>query len=330
MNENIESNLGIENKESLKQYSFETLDPRINHPNEQIKEQTLLANQTIFDKGNVMGIEVTIPSLAEKCDLGNIDPQHSDSNENLAAIEVAETIELPEGEVTFVTIRADLDSIGSMALLLLRKEGTEITPEIKERIIKIADADKFNNGPWSGKQSLPSPGSPWGDDNEELGAMAASTADFKLSLKDRVDMMKQWIETGEESEKYRIQVEDERKEIVSALESGEIQVETVADGRIALVESKHRAGMQIGYSQSPIVIAFNPEFGFGDSPKVKKYTIAQHENGYVELNKVKEELEQLEPGWGGSPTIIGSPQGESSKLSKEQVIEIVEKHTMPD
>lgn len=328
MKENFESS--VESKESLNNYTFETLDPRINHPNEKIKEQANLANQAIFDKGNIMGIEVTIPGLAEKCDLGNIDPQHSENNENLAAIEVAETIELPEGEVTFATIRADLDSVGSMAIISLRQEGVEITDEIRERVSKIADADKFNNGPWPGKKTLPSLESPWGDDNEELGAIAASTADFKLSMQDRVEMMKQWIQTGKESEQYRMQVKKEREEIVNALESGEIKVETVADGRIALIESKHRAGMQIGYSQAPIVVALNPEFGFGDAPKVKKYTIAQFENGFVDLKEVKEDLEKLEPGWGGSPTIIGSPQGESSKLSKEEVIRVVERHTAPD
>jgi len=324
MKENFENT--VENQESPNQYSFEILDPRINHPNEQIKEQAHLANQTIFEKGNVMGIEVTVPALAEKCDLGNIDPQHSEGNENMAAIEVAETMELPEGEVTFATVRADLDSVGSMALIALRQEGTEITDEIKERVTKIADTDKFNNGPWPGKQELPSKENPWGDDNKELGAIAASTADFKFSMQDRVNTMKQWIQTGEEPEGHRIQVEEERKEMVNALESGEIQVETVTDGGIALVESKHRAGMQIGYSQAPVVVALNPEFGFGDSPKVKKYTIAQFENGFVDLNKVKEDLNEQEPGWGGSPTIIGSPQGESSKLSKEDVAEIVEKY----
>ena len=38
------------------------------------------------------------------------------------------------------------------------------------------------------------------------------------------------------------------------------------------------------------------------------------------------ELAALEPGWGGSPTIGGSPQGVSSLLTTEQVVEVVARH----
>ena len=64
------------------------------------------------------------------------------------------------------------------------------------------------------------------------------------------------------------------------------------------------------------------------APKFKKYTVAQFENRYVDLSAVKEDLNEKESGWGGSPTIIGSPQGESSQLSKEEVAEIVAKHLL--
>jgi hypothetical protein len=47
--------------------------------------------------------------------------------------------------------------------------------------------------------------------------------------------------------------------------------------------------------------------------------------GYIDLKAVAQELSQLEQGWGGSPTIIGSPQGKSSTLSREQIFEIVRK-----
>jgi len=108
-----------------------------------------------------------------------------------------------------------------------------------------------------------------------------------------------------------------------------------------LIESTYKDATNLGYTQAPIVVAFNPEFGFGNAPKVKKYTIAQYKNGYVDLNAVKEELNVAERevlgeeindndfvSWGGSPTIIGSPQGFSSKLTMDEVSEIVKKHTI--
>ena len=95
---------------------------------------------------------------------------------------------------------------------------------------------------------------------------------------------------------------------------------------VAVVESSHRAAMMVGYSLAPVVVALNPEFGFGASPKVKKFTVAQYKTGYVDLQSVSADLSELESGWGGSPTIGGSPQGVSSQLTIQQVFAVVEKH----
>jgi hypothetical protein len=57
-----------------------------------------------------------------------------------------------------------------------------------------------------------------------------------------------------------------------------------------------------------------------------KDTIAQAELGWVDLPAVQAELAALEPGWGGSPTIIGSPQGVSSSLTLEQVTDVIARH----
>ncbi len=47
------------------------------------------------------------------------------------------------------------------------------------------------------------------------------------------------------------------------------------------------------------------------------------------MEKVLEELNSIEKGWGGSKTIIGSPQGIDSQLNKDDVINIVKKHLLP-
>jgi hypothetical protein len=48
----------------------------------------------------------------------------------------------------------------------------------------------------------------------------------------------------------------------------------------------------------------------------------------VDLPAVRDELASLEAGWGGSPTIIGSPQGVDSNLPLETVVAIVAKHLL--
>ena len=319
---------GFESREQFKDYQYGIIDPR---PIPDAKA----ANEKLFENPHgVLGIEVTIPAYAEKCTLGNIDPQHSDGNVDLAAIEVAQTLDVPPSGASMVTVRADLDALGAMALIKYRASGGEVTPEMTARIQEIATTDKFARGGWPGKTDLPSKENPWpasgsASETKSLAGIAARVMDFKAPLADRVKSMEEYLTVGTEPAGYREKVEAERADMVVALEKGAIKIEVVADGNIAYVESSHRAGTSLGYSQAPVVVAFNPTFKQGPGEAYKKYTVCQYEGTWADLVAAKNELAQLEEGWGGSPTIIGSPQGKSSELSPEQVIEIVEKHLKP-
>ncbi len=317
--------------EMVKKYSFAVLDPR----NIPIAQE---ANEKVFSNRPVYGIEVTVPALAKRC-VVNIDPQHTGGDASLAAIELAMTVELPAEETTLATVRADVDSLGAMAIFSLRAKGASLEPA-KERIVKVAASDRFARGGWPGPQPLPTWENPWPDSREEgilgpvegtraLAAIAAAVSDFKVPLADRVAVMERWLLTGEEPQQYRDEVEKERRDMIIALEIGQIKVETRSNGRIAVVESTHRAGTSIGYCLAPVVIARNPEFRFAGGEPHVKFTISAFEQKYADTRSALAELATMEAGWGGSPTIGGSPQGVSSKLTVEQVVSVVEKY-LPD
>ncbi len=311
--------------EKLKDYQYGLIDLR-NIPEAKAANEKLFSNP----KG-VLGIEVTIPAYAERCTLGNIDPQHTDGNKDLAAIEVAQTCNIPPSEASLVTVRADLDALGSMALLKYRASGEEITPEMLARIEAIAKKDKFARGGWPGKSELPNKANPWptyrgAQEDKILSPINARTMDFKVPVADRVKSMEEYLVQGTEPAGYREKVEIERAQMIEALETGKIKIEVVSDGNVAYVETSHLSGMTLGYSQAPIVVASNPAFKQGSGDAYKKYTICQYDDTWLDLVAVKNELAALENGWGGSPTIIGSPQGKSSEIPPEKIIEIVAKH----
>lgn len=281
----------------------------------------------------VIGVEVTIPALAAHCAI-NIDPQHTEGNKNLAAIEVASKMIVWEncGEHIVATIRPDLDSVGSMAILKLASEGKHFSEGFLGRVAQIASADKFARGGWSGPKSLPTANNPWDENSASaessrpLAAIAAAVADFRVPIADRVATMEKWLLTGEEPANYRAQVERERHEMIVALESGAIKYGTRCDGRIAVVESAHRAATSVGYSLAPVVVALNPAFRIGGGEPHRKFTICAFEARFADIKSALAELAALEPGWGGSPTIGGSPQGVSSKLTIDQVVEVLSRH----
>ncbi len=142
--------MNLESRNQFKDYHYGLIDPR---PTPDAKA----ANEKLFENPHgILGIEVTIPAYAERCTLGNIDPQHSDGNVDLAAIEIAQTLDVPPSEASIITVRADLDALGAMALIRYRASGGGVTPEMTARIQKIATADTFARGRWPGKTNLPS------------------------------------------------------------------------------------------------------------------------------------------------------------------------------
>jgi hypothetical protein len=305
---------------------FAVLDPR---PISAAAE----ANDRIFGFGPVIGIEVTVPALASRC-WYNIDPQHTGGNKDIAAIEAAMVVDIREDEYeefTLVTVRPDLDAVGSMAILNIRAKG-ESLESATDRIALVASADKFARGGWPGPKALPSANNPWdessasAESSRPLAAIAAAVADFKVPIGNRVAMMERWLLTGEEPASYRAQVERERNDMIAALESGAIKINRIVGEKVAVIVSEHRAATSIGYSCAPVVVALNPAFRQGPGEPYRKFTVCAFEAKYADIKSALAELAALEPGWGGSPTIGGSPQGVSSKLTIDEVVEVVSRH----
>lgn len=311
-----------EGRKVINCYKFATLDPR----NVPVATE---ANDKVF-ASPVYGIEVTVPALAKRC-IGNLDPQHTGNDASRAAIEDALTAELPAEGTTLATVRADIDAVGAMAIFSLRAKGESLESAM-ERIGLVAAADKFARGGYSGPKPLPTRDNPWAEESASaestrpLAAIAAAVMDFKVPLTDRVGTMEKWLLTGEEPKQYRDSVEKERLDMITALETGKIKYETRSDGKIAVVESTHRAATMVGYSLAPVVVALNPSFKQGPGDAYKKFTICAFEAKFADIKSALSELASLEAGWGGSPTIGGSPQGVSSTLTVDQVVTVLEKH----
>lgn len=303
-------------------YQFATLDPR-NIP------AATEANDKAF-ANSVYGIEVTVPALAKRCAF-NLDPQHSGGDANRAAIEDSLTIALPVEGSTLATVRVDLDAVGSMAVFNLRAKGESLESAMN-RIAVVATSDKFARGGYTGPKPLPTRDNPWiketarAESSRQLAAIAAAVMDFRVPLADRVATMERWLLTGDEPQQYRTQVEKERLDMITALETGQIKHETRSNGRIAVVEGTHRAATSVGYSLAPVVVALNPSFKQGPGDPYKKFTICQFAGGFADIESALAELNELENGWGGSPMIGGSPQGVSSRLTIDDVVSVVEKH----
>lgn len=350
-------------------YKFSTLNP-----SPKAREAELARLQGVV----TLGIEVTVPELATACSLGNIDPQHSGGDISRAAIEVALDWPLPLGGTTLATVRADLDSVGAMAVMLIRMtvieerhrdhdawhatysgeyddcpylghDATMLTREERARVESIAKVDKFAAGDWPGRKSLPRKGEKAATAEVEFGIPAGLSKlimDFKTPLDDRVQLMVSWILTGDcpglDAANAAVQAEWDTAVDATTIYAVYDRVDDIHPLRefqcspdielvkpmLAYAESTARFATTFAYRMAPVIVLMNPSFSFQGAPAGRKYTIAQHQLGHVDMPAVLSDLQALEPGWGGSPTIVGSPQGGSSTLEPEQVVLIVLKHLL--
>jgi hypothetical protein len=295
---------------------FEVLDPRPSELSKVIEQLNEWKNEGF----TLIGFEVTVPEQSALLDL-NIDPQHSGGDASKSCIEevFGTHWDINNSEVVCLTSRADLDSVGGMAIYAaLNTSDQDISISFRDRVSLVHQADCFQYGAWS-----PQPLFTQGYEKSELAAIARAVSDFKMPLETRVRWMTDWLNSGTEPDGYRAAYEKEGQQIKKALESGETKVDVY--DYIAVVQSSLRAATSIGYAQAPVVIALNEQFP-SKNGTYRKFTICQYSDEFIDMNKIVAELQALEPGWGGSPSIIGSPQGESSILAMSVVLEIVQKH----
>lgn len=261
---------------------------------------------------SALGIEVTVPALAARCGLGNIDPQHAPGSDgDRAAIEAALDWPLPPDGSTLATIRPDLDSLGAMAVLAIRADGIAIDAAARRRIGEIAAADRHDRGPWPGARPLAAALA----DPTPLAALALAVADVTLTLQERVALLSRWLIDGVVPEAYQQLAAAARQELTAAVTTGAVRIRALCGNRVAVVIATRSEALRLGYCLAPVVIALNPKFRLDGGPPCRKFTVAQYRAGYADFAALRTALAARETGWGGTPTILGSPQGTGSRLS---------------
>lgn len=284
----------------------------------------------------IIGIEITKEDFYDYCDI-LIDPQHN-MNKNYSKITTIEYVYNNHQEIIstiknysktiFITIKSDIDSIASMALLsMLIAPDFRLDGDVILRLIAIAKSDKHGRENWKTRKNdyfkfeNHNPyGLPYG--------VPYMCSYYKIKTSEKVKKIKEYLKTGEfnDLDKYNELVEKNLKKSIKDTET-----DIIVNKKLVYVKSKHRGATSKGYQVAPVVIAHNPSFNFGkgnSKTKGQKYTIAQYDNGFIDLDKVLNEILLLEDGWGGSSILIGSPQDRPSDLAIDQLINITKKHLL--
>jgi len=282
-----------------------------------------------------LGVEVTEPELAARCRLGNIDPQHGQGaalagrGRPKAAIDAALTWPLPPIGTRLVTIRPDADAFGAMAVLSLRAKGVPLDAAARSRVALIARCDAFALGDWAswrasrGPLRRPAPAREMVCAPSGYAAVTALARDPDLTPAARLWAFEAWLLTADIRAHVREANGAFASNLARAWNAGEIEIDCPASGGLAVVRSATPGALMLGYRFAPLVVAFSATAG------PRKVTIAQFATGHADLTTLAAELSPLEPGWGGTPTIVGSPQGVGSLLTEAEILQRLDSHRTP-
>jgi hypothetical protein len=255
------------------------------------------ANERFFTNPEILGIEVTIPTLASRCSLGNLDHHGSDStSETPSACEQALSVRIPmpsycgSGEEArqaleefpvpaMATVRPDADSVTAMAVIVNRCQGRPVYDFI---VLDVGAFDRL--GPSAGEPSV------------SVIAIARKAADFKVPLAERVQWVADLLAGADKSQEVIALCVAHESELEAARKASTLNTVWVnthvggqcpvcanqfalrsADGGkttycdygcsgnmgdgtpIAVVVSTHRFATTLGYEVAPVVVAMNPE-----------------------------------------------------------------------
>lgn len=271
--------------------------------------------------GSTLGVEVTEPALAARCGLGNIDPQHGGGNPAQAAIEAALDWPVPPDGTTIVTFRQDADALGAMAVLLMRARGLAIAGIAAGRVAQIAHWDKLALGRWTDWRLAhpplfrPARSVDLGGRPLALQAINAVVRNQAIRFDARVEAVADWL-AGAPPPRHGVAAAlAHEARLLADWNAGRIALEPGGNGRMALLRADAGtvSALDLAYRLAPVVVAE------AQMPEGRKFTIAQFEPGWLDMTGLLADMRAREAGWGGSTTIIGSPQGAASRLSFDVV-----------
>ncbi len=279
-----------------------------------------------------LGIEVTVPTFASRCGLGNLDPQHGEKKES-SAIEQALTFSpLPPDGTCLVTIRPDKDSFGAMAVLTLRARGEE--EKIDTRLVAwigLIDRMGFHNA-----QRLYPELKPTGNAVKAIQMIINATDNKWPTIEQKVGAVAQ-ILTGE--------IPQYELDKIAALKT-RIPLKFVPEfhGVVAFLEAPYcyREARDWCNKRFSVAVIYDPNYCAPDGSIIERWSVIR-KIGHFDRSGFEQAINQLEAktcdvsvaelikngyGWGGPKNIVSSSMRKPSALNKVDVIGLVIAHTV--
>ena len=293
---------------------------------------------------DTLGIEVTAPSLAARCGLGNNDPQHRDGAAGRSsACEDMFEWPLPPNGAILVTIRPDRDAVVAFAIARLRLLGRADAID-RTLVLWIGAMDRL--GFRGAKEKYPELYDIFKGAQrhitDAIHALAIATFPAEISIEDRVMFIGK-ILCGEMSKRDMCITASfaTRRE----LETVGLDLEIEWHGSIAFVEEPgqyHWARDRVNNPRNvlcPVAVISDPQYqdrSRAETP-YQRYSIVRQE-GHFDSGGFRNAINAAEARargitlealannnclWGGPNNIVTSPKNRVTALTRKQILDLV-------
>jgi len=233
-------------------------------------------------------------------------------------------------QIIAVTSRLDADALAAIALFERFLEKGELNWDlIRQNVMVIHDADCYSSSstPW-----VPASLFTRGFLSSSAGPVAALADSNSLSVEEKVRYMDGFLH----GRKLPIQCYEEYDSMVHRMQDmlfsndGRFSRRFYRDS-IAYVQLPGefgRLGASLGYAIAPVVVVEILDFvgPYRNVAPYRKFSLFSWNSSDKTLTAAYAFLSTLEEGWNGGPHAGGSPEGVSSRISTEDVLDAVYRH----
>lgn len=270
-----------------------------------------------LDASTTLGIEVTVPAVAAKCGLGNID--HHGEGCTSATPAACEQVfnklfswqysshgeerqrgshlcsQLLRSIKTVISNTPDSDTLVAMCLIKIEAEQIYYHNlyDVEAIVHEISAIDRL--GALSAVNS--NNGSRYVDD-PDIKAIIALSGSRTMSLEQQINEVVQILTVQEISEAASKAVEESDKLFAAAKAASKV---TLLDNGIVLVESSHHAATRIGYEHGDVLICLNKkmkkDFKNPEAGTYRKFTVCKRDENvqavinFDRLNELEEAVQ---------------------------------------
>ena len=236
------------------------------------------------------------------------------------------TMPVPDPGTLLAITKTSPTLIGMLAVLDVRAQGIHVDPK---RFTILSQAAARSRAAWQ-PQPIPVPTAELEAPADDADRLLAFLRDRAYSVHRASRLLSAWLAGHPEAlpddalAAWGDFVSASKHDLARACLGDTLQLRL--HDAVAAVETNHPAGIEAAHRLRPVAVATAFAYHTTEHAPHRRHTISWRLPNLLDRNRLRLALDDDEPGWSGTDTLLGSPRGINSSLLHDDVVRAVLKH----